>query len=300
MKSSEILINTKPYYDPDLGKADLHIHTNASDGGQDPEQVLRMAVRKGLKTVSITDHDTIQGYLSVRDKAEGMGLQLISGVEVSCLWNRREIHILAYNFDAEDPGVVELLFRQSRARKKRMKQIVAYLQGKGVDIEYDEVMAEAYGGNVGRPHAAVILVKKGYAVSVQDAFIRYLSNEGIREISTDYAPLDSVLETFKEAGGVLSVAHPGPVYSDSELIRLIGEGMDGIECIHPSHNFDKQKRYTEIAASNHLLITGGSDFHGHGSTETSYEPYLGTVAISNKHVEALLRLSENRRLILKN
>src|SRR5690625_7540550 len=107
-----------------------------------------MAVRKGLKTVSITAHDTIQGYLSVRDMAEGMGLQLISGVEVSCLWNRREIHILAYNFDAEDPGVDELLFRQSRARKKRMKQIVAWLRGKGVDIEYDEAMAEGCGGKL--------------------------------------------------------------------------------------------------------------------------------------------------------
>src|SRR5690625_8027515 len=104
MISTAVLINTKPYYDPDLGKADLHIHTNASDGGQDPEQVLRMAVRKGLKTVSITDHDTIQGYLSVRDKAEGMGLQLISGVQVSCLWNRRELHMFADHLNAKDRG----------------------------------------------------------------------------------------------------------------------------------------------------------------------------------------------------
>src|SRR5690625_8032559 len=125
-----------------------------------------MADRKRLKTVSITDHDTIQGYLSVRDKAEGMGLQLISGVEVSCFWNRREIHILAYNFDAEDPGGVELLFRQSGARRKRRKQLVAYLQGQGVDIEYDEVMAGAYGGNVGRPHGAVSVGTSGGAVSV--------------------------------------------------------------------------------------------------------------------------------------
>lgn len=295
----EIHIDTKPFYDPDLGKADLHIHTNASDGGLDPEQVLKKAVLKGLKTVSITDHDTIKGYLSVRERAEEMGIELIPGVEVSCLWNSREIHILAYNFDEEAPTVTQLLIQQSRARKKRMKAIVAHLQRKGVVIEYDEVLAEAYGGNIGRPHAAALLLKKGYVRSISEAFIRYLGNSELREIGTEYASLKTVLKTFKNAGGVLSVAHPGSIYTDRELEQLIGEGMDGIECIHPSHNFDKQKRYTDMAASNFLLLTGGSDFHGHRSTETSYDPYFGTVAISHKHVEALLRLSENRRLTLK-
>ena len=282
-----------------MGKADLHIHTNASDGGLYPEQILKKAVQKGLKTISITDHDTIKGYLSVREKAQEMGISLIPGVEVSCLWNNREIHILAYNFDPEEPSVTQLLFRQTRARKKRMKAIVAHLQRNGVGIEYEDVLAEAYGGNVGRPHAATILVKKGYARSISEAFIRYLGDAKIREIGTEYAGLRTVLDTFKDAGGVLSVAHPGPVYTNSELEQLIGEGMDGIECIHPSHNFDKQKRYTQIAVSNYLLVTGGSDFHGHGSTETGYDPYFGTVAISNKHVEALLRLSENRHASLK-
>lgn len=294
-----IHINTKPCYDPDLGKADLHIHTNASDGGLYPEQVLKKAVLKGLKTISITDHDTVKGYLSVREKAKELGIALISGVEVSCLWNDREIHILAYNFDAEASSVTRLLFQQTRARKKRMKAIVAHLQKKGVGIEYEEVQAEAYGGIIGRPHAATILVKKGYARSISDAFIRYLGDPEIGNIGTEYASLNTVLDTFKEAGGVLSVAHPGPVYSDNELVDLIGEGMDAIECIHPSHNFDKQKRYTEMAASNYLLMTGGSDFHGHGSTETGYDPYFGTVAISNQHVEALIRLSQNRRVTLK-
>lgn len=276
-----------------MGKADLHTHTNASDGDCSAEFLLKRAKKKGLRTLAITDHDTIRGYLKAVDIADEVGIQLIPGVEISCQWNSREVHILAYNFDVNDEGIVTLMRRQSMARKSRMRAIVKKLQEQGVDLEYEEVQAEAYGGNIGRPHAAQVLMKKQYVRSFPEAFIRYLGKPEIKGIETDYASIDDVISTVKDANGVLSVAHPGPVYTDTEIEDLLSTGLDGIECIHPSHNFDKQKKYTEMARSAQLLVTGGSDYHGRSKSE--YDPFFGTVTLGEQHVEALLRTSENRK-----
>jgi len=276
-----------------LGKADLHTHTNASDGDCSAEFLLRRAKKKGLRTLAITDHDTIRGYLKASDTAQEIGIELIPGVEFSCLWNAREVHILAYNFDIEDTGIESLMRTQSMARKARMRAIVKKLQDQGVDLEYEEVQAEAYGGNIGRPHAAHVLMKKQYVRSFPEAFIRYLGKPEIKNIETDYALIEQVINVVKDAGGVLSVAHPGPMYSDREIEDLLSTGLDGIECIHPSHNFDKQKKYTEMARSSQLLVTGGSDYHGRSKSE--YDPYFGTVTLGEQHVEALIRTSENRK-----
>lgn len=276
-----------------MGKADLHTHTNASDGDCSAEFLLRRAKKKGLRTLAITDHDTIRGYLKAAELTDEIGIDLIPGVEISCLWNSREVHILAYNFDVKDEGIELLLRRQSMARKARMRSIVKILQDQGIDLDYEEVQAEAFGGNIGRPHAAHVLMKKQVVRSFPEAFIRYLGKPEIKNIETDYAEIGDVISTVRDAGGVLSVAHPGPMYSDHEIEELLSTGLDGIECIHPSHNFDKQKKYTEMARSAQLLITGGSDYHGRSKSE--YDPYFGTVTIGEQHVEALLRTSENRK-----
>jgi predicted metal-dependent phosphoesterase TrpH len=278
-----------------LGKADLHTHTNASDGDCSAEFLLKRAKQKGLRTIAITDHDTIRGYLKAVDLANELGIELIPGVEISCLWKDREVHILAYNFDVHDEEFESLLRRQSLARKSRMRSIVKELQAQGVDLEYDEVQAEAYGGNIGRPHAAQVLMKKHYVRSFPEAFVRYLGKPEIKNIETGYADIKDVLAVVKGAGGVLSVAHPGPMYTDLEIEDLLSTGIDGIECIHPSHNFDKQKKYTEMAKSSQLLITGGSDYHGRSKSE--YDPYFGTVTLGEQHVRAVLRTSENRKRI---
>jgi predicted metal-dependent phosphoesterase TrpH len=278
-----------------LGKADLHTHTNASDGDCSAEFLLERAKKKGLRTLAITDHDTVRGYLKAAELADDIGIDLIPGVEISCLWNDREVHILAYNFDVEDEEFESLMRRQSLARKARMRAIVKKLQEQGVDLDYEEVQAEAFGGNIGRPHAAHVLMKKQYVRSFPEAFVRYLGKPEVTNIETGYVDIKEALSIVKGAGGVLSVAHPGPMYSEKELEDLISTGIDGIECIHPSHNFDKQKRYTEMAASAQLLVTGGSDYHGRSKSE--YDPYFGTVTLGEQHVNALLRTSENRKRI---
>jgi 3',5'-nucleoside bisphosphate phosphatase len=276
-----------------LGKADLHTHTNASDGALTPEQLIRKASEKGLKTLAITDHDTIKGFLKARDFAADAGIELIPGSEITALWNGREIHILAYLFDIENKELLLLLNRQRQARVKRMKAIVDLLQKQGLDISIDEVRAESGAGSPGRPHAASVLISKGYVAGVAEAFIRYLSSEKLEKLQTDYAGIEEVIQIVKQAHGVLSLAHPGPLYSESEIEILLNLGLDGIECIHPSHNFNLQRSFTRLAESKHLLVTGGSDYHGKGKME--YDPYFGIVTLGEKHLASMKRLAQRRK-----
>lgn len=276
-----------------MGKADLHTHTTASDGTLPPGELIALAKAKGLNTLSITDHDTIKGYLSVKEKAAGMGIDLIPGVEITALWNEREIHVLAYGFDDEDADFLQMLRKQRRARILRMESIVRQLQKQGLDVELDEVRAEAGTGNIGRPHAATVLINKGYVASVAEAFIRYLASEKLTSVQTEYITIEDVVKLTQAAGGVLSLAHPGPLYSKKEIDTLLSFGLDGIECIHPSHNFNVQRTFTDMAKSRHLLVTGGSDFHG--SRKSDYNPYFGVVTIGEEFTGSIKRMAARRK-----
>lgn len=272
-----------------MGRADLHTHTTASDGALSAKELLSKAKEKKLKTLAITDHDTLSGFLEGRKYADEYGIELISGIEISTIWDQKEIHILAYGFDADNGELLTLLKNQKRARSARMKRIVKELQSQGIDISYDEVWAEAGTSIIGRPHAAYVLMNKGYVASFAEAFIRYLSTQKLSSIKTEYADISTVIETIHTAGGILSVAHPGPIYSQQELESLLDLEIDGLECIHPSHNYNVQKEFTELAKSRNLLITGGSDFHGNGKSD--YDPYFGIVTLGDQYVHAIKRMS---------
>ncbi|MDX1592581.1 MAG: PHP domain-containing protein, partial [Balneolaceae bacterium] len=110
---------------------------------------------------------------------------------------------------------------------------------------------------------------------------------------TEYATMQEVVTIVKEAHGVLSLAHPGPLYNEKEIGELLGFGLDGIECIHPSHTYQLQRNFTKMAESKHLLVTGGSDFHGKGKTE--YDPYFGIVTLGDKHLASMKRLAQRRK-----
>lgn len=276
-----------------MGKADLHIHTNASDGDLTPEELIEKVSGKNLDVIAITDHDTISGYLKAKPFAADKEIEIIPGAEISTVWNNREIHVLAYGFDEENEDFLSLISNQKSARRKRMKAIVKVLKSEGVNIDYNEVWAESHPGNIGRPHAASVLINKGYVASVSEAFIRYLGTDKIKQIKTEYALLDDVLSIVHNAGGVLSIAHPGPLYSRNDMKELLKYPFDGIECIHPSHSYNVQKMFLDMAKSNNLLITGGSDYHGTGKSE--YDPYLGVVTLGLQFVEALKRSARSQK-----
>lgn len=279
-----------------MGKTDLHIHTNASDGAFEPGIILQKAIAKGLRTIAITDHDSIKGYKKARELNNDNKIELLPGVEMSVRWKDKEVHLLGYCFDADDENVNLLLLQQSRARRRRMSKIVEHLKKQGIDIDLDEVKAEAGFSNIGRPHAASVLISKGVVASFGEAFIRYLSSEKLQGIDTEYCTLGDGIKVMKKAGGVVSLAHPGPLYSVAEIGELMESGIDGIECIHPSHPYPVQKIYTKLAEKNNYLITGGSDYHGNHSDD--YDPYFGIVTLGDQHVEAIRRTAFQRSKLM--
>ncbi len=277
-----------------MAKADLHIHTTASDGNSTPEQIIQSAKKHKLDIISITDHDTIRGYQQAVDVAKKYEIQLLPGVEITSDFNGRECHLLAYCFDPDHSAMRKLLVQHYRSRLERGKWIADQLSQQGLDINIEEIKAEANGSNIGRPHIASVLIDKGYVASFKEAFIRYLSDQSLGTIYNEYYSHHKVIETVKKAGGAVVVAHPSDFYTEQELEKLIDAGIDGIEFIHPSHNYEKQKQIEALAEKHNLLKTGGSDFHG-GNKE--YQKFFGVVTINTKYVHRLIRMTDQRKAI---
>jgi predicted metal-dependent phosphoesterase TrpH len=277
-------------------KADLHIHTTYSDGKLSPREAVEIAKGKKLVSLSITDHDTYKGFFEARKVADELEIELIPGVEITSTLGDKEAHLLAYYFDPDTNYLENFLSSQRNARKNRIKGIIKTVQKAGLDVDYDEVWAEANGANIGRPHLARVLAQKGYVSSPKEAFIRYLSNQKLGSIENTYPDYKEVIEIVKNVGGACVVAHPGKMYTSEEMNAFIEAGIDGIECIHPSHNYALQKKYTELCAEHGLLMTGGSDTHE--AKDAGYMN-LGVVTIAYKHIEKMKKMTEQRKNIVE-
>lgn len=276
-------------------KVDLHIHTTCSDGRMTPSEAVELADERKLAALSITDHDTFDGYEKAKIRADELGIELIPGVEITSTFEGKEAHLLAYYFDQERGGFSNFLKSQRVARRERMKGIIRTLNSQGVDVDYPEVRAEANGANIGRPHLAKVLIQKGYARSLPDAFMRYLSINKLGEISSTYPVYTDVIEIVKNAGGAVILAHPGRLYTMDEVDRFILAGIDGLECIHPSHNFEMQKKFTKKAEQHSLLMTGGSDYHG--KKDASYT-HVGIITLARKYSDKMKHMTEQRKNML--
>lgn len=257
-----------------------------------PGDVVRTAHQLGLSAISLTDHDTIEGVKQAQEVAHEFDIEVLSGVEITTDFNNRESHLLAYNFDMADSGLNKLLNEHKNARIQRARWIIGQLQKKGLDLDIDEVLAEAGGKSVGRPHIAAILCKKGYIATSKEAFIRYLSDEALGTIKSNYAAVEKVIQIVKQAGGVAILAHPGRMYSERQLEKFVEAGIDGLEMIHPSHNYDIQKEMEAFAEKHNLLTTGGSDFHG---KQKSYYRHFGVLTVSIEQIEKIKTLSAHRK-----
>lgn len=259
-----------------------------------PEEIPSLASEHGLEVIAITDHDTIAAYTAAKKAGASCGVEVLPGVELTCDFHGRESHLLAYCFDENDDGLNRLLARHKKARLDRIEWIVGQLTGQGLEIDKEEVRAEAGGGNVGRPHVASVLVKKGYVGSAKEAFIRYLGNHALGPIRNYYVSHKEAINRVKEAGGATVLAHPGVLYSGDEIEEWIDAGLDGLEVVHPSHDYEQQKMYRSIAEKHNLLVTGGSDYHGSGE---GYLRHFGVVNVSMGQVEKLRRMTEQRKQI---
>jgi predicted metal-dependent phosphoesterase TrpH len=243
-------------------KANLHIHTTASDGKTKPRELVSRAAHLNLSIISITDHDTTAGVSAAQEEAKQHDIGILNGVEVTGLFKNRECHFLAYHFDLNNQQLNKLLKQHQKVRRERAGFIIRQLRKKGLQIDLAETLAEASGNAVGRPHIAAMLMKKGYVRSAKEAFIRYLSDGKLKNTDTGFQECEKIIKIVHRAGGAVILAHPGRMYSIDEMKQLIRKGIDGIEAVHPSHHTEMKTKLRRLAERHQLLITGGSDFHG--------------------------------------
>lgn len=233
--------------------------------------VVRLAHAAGLSGLALTDHDTVSGLPEAVAEARRLGLDFLTGIEVSAAYPRPgTMHLLGYGFDPQSASFCKLARQLSLARGERAALIVDRLNRAGVDVSLAEVHDEAGGpeSNVGRPHVAAVLVRKGHAVSTRDAFTRYLGGGGAAYVDTN--PLDSsqVIDLVRQAGGMVSLAHPLQLRRrdfaqlEAQIRELAEQGMEGLETVHSGHDPETIARLTRLADRLELIPTGGSDFHG--------------------------------------
>ena len=246
---------------------DLHTHSTASDGQYSPAELVRLAEKRGLDALALTDHDTADGLEEALRAGERAGIRVVRGIELSA----REyptFHILGYGFDPEAPTLSALCRELKEGRDRRAPRIIAFLEEQGVRIPLSEVEELAGGRIVGRPHFAQVLVRHGYVSTNREAFDRYLDTEEfLRRAERPKPPARVCVETIRAAGGKTSLAHPYQIGVDGgeleAIVReLTGCGLDAIECYYPKHSPEQQAFYLRLAEKYSLHVTGGSDFHG--------------------------------------
>jgi hypothetical protein len=265
--------------------ADLHSHTHYSDGVLSPADLVRRMAEGGIEVLAVTDHDTIDGLEEAAAAAFDAGIELVTGVELTVTVGEDTVHLLGYGFDPAHGGLRDYLRSFSAARRQRMEQMVAALRVAGVDVEMEDVEAQAaHTSAMGRPHLAQALVDAGYVDAVNDAFEEYIGNGQVGFVPAPGRPAEVGVRTVHEAGGVVSIAHPGQWMSSTLLRRLVRRGVDAIECRCPSHAPYLADYYRTRCQTRGLGVTGGSDYHG---TEAHHEERIGAIGLSEIEWERL-------------
>jgi 3',5'-nucleoside bisphosphate phosphatase len=272
--------------------ADLHLHTNFSDGTYTPEELVHHAVRQGLSAIALTDHDTVEGCARAEAACVANGLEFISGSELTAEIDDTEIHLLGYFLRAEEPRLVRELARFQAVRQQRVVEMVARLNRLGIGLESERVFAIANCRSPGRPHVGRALVEGGFCGTVDEAFERYLKQGRPAWVpKCKMSAVDSI-GLIQGAGGVAVLAHPGLNRVDEAIPRLVEAGLDGLECYHTKHATSTARHYLEMARRMDLLVTGGSDCHGMAKGK----PLVGTVRLAYEHVARLkaARVADSR------
>lgn len=274
-------------------KADLHIHTTASDGLLTPEEVVKWAAQKKLKAVAITDHDTINGIEPAIDISDRYNVEVIPGIEFSSEHMDEEIHILGYYIDYKQQWLKEKLDGMYQSRYVRAIKMIDKLKELGMEITLEQVEAIAEGGTIGRPHIARAMQENGYIASVKDAFKQYIGKGGPAYVERYRISCQEAIDIIKKLGGVPVLAHPGLINNKSCIDDILDMGIEGVEVYHTKHDDETVRNTLRLIATRKLLITGGSDCHG---IFLNNEPILGNVWVDYRYVQ-LLKEKANRNTL---
>ena len=268
----------------EIALIDFHTHSSASDGVLSPHALLERAAREGVERLAITDHDTIDGYLSLRGAAlsespyEGFltECQLVSGAEFSCQWGRLGIHIVALGFDPDAPNIRKHLARLDTARSERAVQIARRLERAGIPGALAGAQVLANGAQIGRPHFARWMVEAGHISSEALAFNRFLGRGKPGDIAVLWPSLGETVTAICDSGGIAVLAHPLEYKMTATRLRALTDafcevGGKAIEVINGRPRPNDQALLWRIADQRHLQVSVGSDFH----RDSAYGARLG-------------------------
>ena len=243
------------------GGVDLHTHTTCSDGTLTPRQLVAEAIRRGVRVLAITDHDSTDG-LADAIAAARPPLTIVPGIEINCDVEGAEIHVLGYYMAYDTTGFQDFCRQQRVERRDRVVRTAERLAALGLPIDVERVFALVQEGSAGRPHIARVMVERGYVKTVREAFDRYLASGKPAHVPrTRVTPADAV-RLLRRARGVPVLAHPGLADRDELIPGLVEAGLMGIECYYPEHSPAQRGAYAELCRRYGLVATGGSDFHG--------------------------------------
>lgn len=262
--------NEQPQY------IDLHIHTTYSDGGLTPEEIIQWCVDAHIGVAAITDHNTIDGYLSVREKIEKLPIKIFCGVEFGAQYNGEELHILGVKLDPDSEALKRELKENQDMREQRVRDTIPKLQKLGFEITFEDVRKNGP-GVLAKHHVVLTLMqnkknremiyrKLGKKIDVFDVINAYLVDDKPASMPKDLMSCEQAINTIHEAGGIAILAHPGQKLRDRKEARevvehFVGHGLDGIEVTTPKHNQRQSRFFARLADDFGLLKTAGSDLH---------------------------------------
>ena len=277
-----------------MDTADLHVHSTMSDGLLSPEEIVDWGIRKGLKALAITDHDSISGIQPAVKYSKDKNIEVISGIEFSTEFENSEVHMLGYFMNLDDISLNNLLEKLRNCRADRAVTMVNKLRSMGYEITIDDVKAEcSTARSIGRPHVARALVRKGYCEDIHDAFSKFLVRGKPAFVERFKISPFQAVEAITASGGAASIAHPGLIANinvENLIKRLRDWGLSGIEVYHSKHTIEDNILYSRIAKDLNLIPTGGSDCHGE---LVDGEPAIGSVVVP---YENILKLKEAARI----
>ncbi len=249
-----------------MSEIDLHTHSTASDGTYSPADLVRLAEKKGLRALALTDHDTSGGLAEALQTSRDTSVELIPGCELSVVYPGT-MHIVGLWIQPEAPVLNQALQDLREKRHNRNRIIVDKLAGQGIDITYEEVRELAGDASVGRPHLARILLEKKAVDSVQQAFDHFLGPGGSAYVPKEKLTPEKAIELLKKEQATVILAHPITLELNEktlrrEVARLKQIGLDGMEVFYSEHSPGEMQVYQKICEDYGLLVSGGSDFHG--------------------------------------
>lgn len=271
---------------------DLHVHSNASDGSFSPTEVVQLAIEADMTAIALTDHDTVSGVAEAIEAAADTDLQIVPGVELSCVYKETEIHILGLYVNHLDSSLKEYLVETAKKRSSRNEEMLAAFRADGFDITMEDLIGDHPMTTITRAHFARALCSKGYVSSPDQAFKKYL-DPGCpyyrkRELIT---PEDSI-RAIRSAGGFPVLAHPcqykfGWKGTEELVSHLKSIGLGGLECYHSSNNQYESGKLRVIADKHALAVTGGSDFHGSAKPDIKIGVGRGGLRVSAEYLDAI-------------